>query len=84
MYTFAYATEAEWRISASVNETIIGSDNGLSPICHQAIIWTNDNIVNGNIKSMFHWNTVWNSKIFIQENTFENFVREMSIIVSRP
>ena len=24
--------------------TIIGSDNGLSPVWHQAIIWTNDEI----------------------------------------
>ena len=33
--------EAEWRIYASVNQTIIGSDDGLSPVWHQAIIWTN-------------------------------------------
>ena len=32
--------EAEWRIYASVNYTIMGSDNGLSPGRHQAIIWT--------------------------------------------
>ena len=30
--------EAEWRIYAPVNYTIIGSDNGLSPGWHQAII----------------------------------------------
>ena len=33
--------EAEWRIYASVNKKIIGSDNGLSPDRRQAIIWTN-------------------------------------------
>ena len=33
--------EAVWRIHASVNYTIIGSDNGLSPGWRQAIIWTN-------------------------------------------
>ena len=32
--------EAEWRICV-VKLTIIGSDNGLSPGRHQAIIWTN-------------------------------------------
>ena len=32
---------AEWLIFASVNLAIIGSDNGLSPIRHQAIIWSN-------------------------------------------
>ena len=26
---------------ASVNYAIIGSDNGLSPVQHQAILWTN-------------------------------------------
>ena len=37
--------EAEWRIYASVNFTIIGSDNGLSPDRRQAIIWTNAGIL---------------------------------------
>ena len=32
--------EAEWRIYASLDKTIIGSDNGLSPDRRQAIIWT--------------------------------------------
>ena len=33
--------EAEWRIYASVNNAIIGSNNDLAPILRQAIIWTN-------------------------------------------
>ena len=33
--------EAEWRIYASLNWVTIGSDNGLSPLRRQAIIWTN-------------------------------------------
>ena len=33
--------EAEWRIYASLNWVIIGSDNGLSPVRRQAIICTN-------------------------------------------
>ena len=37
--------EAEWRIYASVNQTIIGSDNGLSPDRRKAIIWTNAGIL---------------------------------------
>ena len=36
--------EAEWCIYVSVNYTIIGSNNGLSPDRHQAIIWTNGGI----------------------------------------
>ena len=31
--------EAERRIYASPNEAIIGSDNGMSPVQRQAIIW---------------------------------------------
>ena len=33
--------EAEWRIYASVKHTNIASDNDLSPIRRQAIIWNN-------------------------------------------
>ena len=35
----AWHNEAGWRINASRNRVIIGSDNGLSPFRHQAIIW---------------------------------------------
>ena len=37
--------EAKWRIYASLNWVIIGSDNGLSPVRCQAIIWTNAGIL---------------------------------------
>ena len=37
--------EAEWRMYASLNWIIIGSDNGLSPVRRQAIIWTNGGIL---------------------------------------
>ena len=33
--------EAEWRINVSVNQAIIGSDNGLSPLRYQAITLPN-------------------------------------------
>ena len=33
-------TEAKWDIYVSPTEAIIGSDNGLCPGLHQAIIWT--------------------------------------------
>ena len=32
-------------IYSSVDSTIIGSNNGLSPIWHQAIIWTSDDLL---------------------------------------
>ena len=37
--------EAGWCIYASVNFVCIGSDNGLSPVQHQAIIWTNADLL---------------------------------------
>ena len=37
--------EAEWRLYASVNYAIIGSDNGLSPVRWQPIIWTHDGLL---------------------------------------
>ena len=40
-----YLIEAEWRIYASLNWVIIGSDNGLSIVRRQAIIWTNAGIL---------------------------------------
>ena len=32
-------------VYVSVNQVIIGSDNGLSPVIHQAIIWTSAGIL---------------------------------------
>ena len=40
-----YAFNSEWRIYASLNWIIIGSDNGLSPVRRRAIIWTNAGIL---------------------------------------
>ena len=37
--------EAEWRIYAAVNYATIGSDNGLSPVRRQTIIWNNAGIL---------------------------------------
>ena len=34
-----------WRIYVSVNCVIIGQDNGLAPVRHQAITWTNDDLL---------------------------------------
>ena len=53
----------------------ICSDNGLSPRRRQAIIWTN---------AFFRWNLTRNLYIFTQENAFENVVRKLTAILSRP
>ena len=65
--------------------TIIGSDNGLSPGQHQAIIWTNAGILLiGPLGTNFNENFNHNSYIFILENPFETFVWKMAAISSRP
>ena len=66
--------------------TIIGSDNGLSPGRRQAIDYLNQcwNIVNSKLRNKFQWFLKRNSSIFIQENAFENVVRKMAAILSRP
>ena len=62
------------------NLTIIGSDNGLSPVRRQAIIWTNAEILLiGPLKTNF-------SEILIGILTFsfEKVVWKMAAILSRP
>ena len=58
-------------IYASVNQDIIGSDDGLLPVWQQAIIWPNTDKLSirprGN-KIQWHLNCNWN--IFINENAF--------------
>ena len=65
---------------ASSTQAIICSDNGLSPVRRQAIIWTND--VSLSPRNKLQSNCFRNSNIFIQENKFENVVWEMSAIFS--
>ena len=65
------------------NLTTIGSDNGLSPGRHQAIIWTNAGILlAGLVEKKLQWN--FNQNPFIHENVFESVVCEMVAILSRP
>ena len=65
--------------------TIIGSDNGLSPGRRQAIIWTNAGILLiRTLGTNFSEILKQNSFSFIPENAFENVVRDMASIWSRP
>ena len=41
MHEMQHNIEAERRIFASINWAAIDSDNGLSPVRRQTIIWTN-------------------------------------------
>ena len=72
--TFHELIEAEWRIYASVNYTIIGSDNGLSTVRQQPIIWTNYRLL-----SIKHEGTYFNETLFeIQKFTFKKMHMKMS------
>ena len=57
----------------------ISSDNGLSPIWHQGIIWTNAPLL-----SIGTLGTNSSEILIIQENAFENVVWKMAAIMSRP
>ena len=66
-------------------QTIVGSENGLSPGRGQVIIWTCAGLlVIWTFGNKLQWNFNKNSYIFIQENAFENVVWKMATISSRP
>ena len=67
----------------SVNWVSIGSDNGLLPIQHQAIIWTNAGLLSILPLGTKFSEILTETKIFINENASENIVCEMAAILSR-
>ena len=53
----------------------VGSDNGLSPVRHQAITWSNAGLLSiGPLGTNFSENRIEIQNFFIRENTFENVV----------
>ena len=66
--------------------TIIGSDNGRRQAWTAQSHFLNQcwNIVDLNLRNKLQWNLKRNSYISIQENSFENVVCEMAVILSRP
>ena len=66
---------------ASVNYASIDSDNDLSPVRHQVIIWTNTGtlLITPMVKKS-KWNLSQIINIFHQENEFENVVCETDIL----
>ena len=67
-----------------MNQVSIGLDNGLSPIRHQAIIWTSVGLLligplGTNFSEFFYQNT----KVFIHENASENIVCKKVAILFR-
>ena len=62
--------------------TALGSDNGLSPVWRQAIIWTNAGILW--IGPKLQWNFNRNSFIFVQENALKMLSAYWRNFFSRP
>ena len=66
-----------------MNRTSIGSNNGLSPIWNQAIIWTNAELLSiGPLGTNFD-DILIKTLFFIQENASENIVCEIAAILTR-
>ena len=72
--------------NASLNWVIIGSDNGLSPVRRQAIIWTNARkLLIGPLETNFSEILIGIQTFsFKKEIAFENVVCKMASILSRP
>ena len=65
--------------------TIIVSVNGLSPDQPQTIIWAIAGILLIRpLRTNFSEILQWNSKYFIEENTFENVICKMAVILFAP
>ena len=61
---------------------MIGSDNGLSPVRRQAIIWTNRGILGiCPLGTNFSATLIKIQNIFIQENAFETAVWKMAALL---
>ena len=60
---------------------IIGSDNGLLPVRHQSIIWSNAEILWIGPSASVKYKSIY--KISIRDNAFENVICEMAAILSR-
>ena len=69
----------------SVNWVSIVSDNGLSTVRPQAIIWNNAGMLLVQPpKNKLQWNPDHNSHIFIEENACEYTVWKKATILCRP
>ena len=71
-------------IYATLHWATNGSDNGLSPVQLQAIIWTNYLlIVNWALANISQWNLNKTKTIFNHKNQFDNVVCKITAILSR-
>ena len=66
-----------------MNRVNIGSNNGVSPIRHQAIIWTNAVLFQFDPSEQTSVKSSAKYKIFIHENPSQNIVYEKAAILSK-
>ena len=81
-YNYVWQYIIHWLTNSSNHHWFrqwLGADQAPSYCLNQ---WWN--IVNWTFRNNFHWNFNRNSKLFSQENAFENVVCEMAAILSRP
>ena len=77
--------DAEWRIYASVNYAIIGSDNGLSPVRPQPMISTNDGLLSIKRKETYcNELLIEIQKLLLKKMHLEMSSAKMAAILSRP
>ena len=76
--------EAEWRIYASAEHTNIASDNGLSPVRRQAVIWTSAATLSTRSHLTWFSEIVCKLKIIVQGNAFALSSAKVAAILSRP
>ena len=70
---------------ASPTYAIIGSDNGLVPVRHQAVIWTNAVLLTNGPLKQTSVKLYWKFQTFsFIKNAFEYVVWKISTILSRP
>ena len=69
-----WLVKANWLIYASIYWAIIGTDNGLSPVRSQAIIWRNTDLMLAGSGLNIH--------TFKEENAMENAAGKMAAMLS--
>ena len=68
-----------------MTKAIVGLDNGLSSVRHQAIICISARLLSTEVlETNFNDNSDRNSNILIQENAFESIVWKIEAILSLP
>ena len=74
--------EAEWRMHMCFSKFSIGSDNGLSPVRHQTIMWICTGLIR-HFRNKFRWNFNRTTTNFIRDTEFKNVSFKIVVFLSR-